>query len=383
MNTPSPAEDQSSNAPGSLAEELRDSVRDVLRDQCSLGHVRRIVNGDPAPAQALLRTAAELGWMGVALPEDQGGSGLGFGAICVLYEELGRHLAPLPLLPLAMCAEALATSHSPDLKRHLPALVAGECSATVASLHEAFDARAIRLRRMGSALQLQGHLSGLQGATDAALMLLFARDDEGVLHALLLEPQRDGVRLVDRDSSDPTRTLCSAELHGLEVSMDRMLMGIEAELLAERLLSHACLALASDAVGGAAAIFELTVDYLCTRNQFGRAIGSFQALKHRAADLKVQMEASTALLREAVTAADRGYASAPQLASMAKFHACDTYARVAAEAVQMHGGIGFTWEHHCHLFLKRAKLNQQLHGRSEWHQDWIGRSLSANALEAQ
>ncbi|WP_167772621.1 acyl-CoA dehydrogenase family protein [Ramlibacter henchirensis] len=381
MNNPPRAADPSANAADSVTEDLRDSVRDVLREQCSLGHVRRIVDGDREPEQALLRIAAELGWMGVALPEDQGGSGLGYGALCALYEELGRHLAPLPLLPLAMCIEALATCHSPELKRHLPPLVAGECSATVSSLDQAFDARAVRLRRLGSALQLHGRLSGLQGATDAALLLLFARDEEGALHVLLLDPRRDGVTLVDRGSSDLTRTLCSADLDGLEVSADRLLVGVDAEALAERLLSHACLALASDAMGGAAAIFELTVDYLRTRHQFGRAIGSFQAIKHRAADLKVQMEASTGLLRQAVAAADLGQASAPRLAAMAKFHACDTYARVAAEAVQMHGGIGFTWEHHCHLFLKRAKLNQQLHGRSEWHQDRIARSLSANALE--
>lgn len=381
INNPPRAADLSANAADSVTEDLRDSVRDVLREQCNLEHVRRIVDGDREPAQALLRIAAELGWMGVALPEDQGGSGLGYGALCVLYEELGRHLAPLPLLPLAMCAEALASCHSPQLKRHLPALVAGECSATVSSPAQALDAPALRLRRSGGALQLHGRASGLLGGTDAALLLLLARDDEGALHALLMDPRRDGVTLVDQRSSDPTRTLCSADLDGVEVPADRVLIEVDAEALAQRLLNHACLALASDAVGGAAAIFESTIDYLRTRHQFGRAIGSFQAIKHRAADLKVQMEASTGLLRQALTAADLGHSSAHQLAAMAKFHACDTYARVAAEAVQMHGGIGFTWEHHCHLFVKRAKLNQQLHGGSEWHQDRIARSLSVTALE--
>ena len=131
------------------------------------------------------------------------------------------------------------------------------------------------------------------------------------------------------------------------------------------------MALACDSLGGAERLFDLTLEYLRTRHQFDRPIGSFQALKHRCADLAVDMAAAEALLDDAIAAAGEDAADALPKAHSAKYVACETYARVAAEAVQLHGGIGFTWEHSCHLFLKRASLNRFLYGSTKWHQDRI------------
>ena len=136
------------------------------------------------------------------------------------------------------------------------------------------------------------------------------------------------------------------------------------------------MALACDSIGGAEIIFDATVAYLKTRKQFNRLIGSFQALKHRCADLKVLLEVSGTSVEQAVQAM-REHSELAGLASMAKFYAGDAYAHIAGEAMQLHGGIGFTWEHDCHLYLKRAKLNQALYGGSRWHQDRAARALVA------
>jgi alkylation response protein AidB-like acyl-CoA dehydrogenase len=151
--------------------------------------------------------------------------------------------------------------------------------------------------------------------------------------------------------------------------------GADALALQNRLIDHAALALACESNGAAQTIFDKTIEYMKTRTQFDKPIGSFQGLKHRVATHKVKMEASKAATRAAVqhvVTNDEG----SKWASIAKFSACDTYEAVAYDAVQLHGGIGYTWEHDCHLFLKRAKLNQQLFGDTQWHRDRTATLLS-------
>ncbi len=192
------------------------------------------------------------------------------------------------------------------------------------------------------------------------------------MRALAIDPKRHGVSIDLFKAGDLTRHLGEVSFNNLELPAD-CLMDADGRQLAERLLTHGSLALASDSVGGAARIFELTIEYLKTREQFGRPIGSFQALKHRCANLKVLLEVGAATVREAVAQAEM--ADAARWACMAKFQGCDAYANIAGDAIQLHGGIGFTWEHHCHLFLKRARLNQQLYGGSEWHRDRVAQLI--------
>ena len=171
---------------------------------------------------------------------------------------------------------------------------------------------------------------------------------------------------------DATRTLGRLRLDQHPVPAERLLAeGAAAEQLRERLMDHAALALAADSIGGAAAIFDITLEYLKTRRQFDRPIGSFQALKHRCATLRIRQRAAEASLLRAREASTGGIERPSTAASIAKFEACDAYLAIAAQAIQLHGGIGFTWEHSCHLFLKRAKLNQVMFGSSGWHQDRV------------
>lgn len=346
---------------------LRDAVRDVFNDRLTLDALRRLANGGAKIDEALWGNAGELGWIGINVPEQYGGSGLGFAALAALYEEAGRYLAPIPLLPTVLCADALVAGGSDAQKKAwLPAIVAGRCIGAVSSPSDALIGRIPVLKKKGSAVILDGLAGGLLSPTGAGLLIVFAKEESGALRVLVIDPKRDGVAVDIFEAGDLTRHLGEVSFNGTALPAD-CVMDADGRQLAERLLTHGSLALASDSVGGAARIFELTIDYLKTREQFGRPIGSFQALKHRCANLKVLLEVGAATVREAVAQAET--ADAARWACMAKFQGCDAYANIAGDAIQLHGGIGFTWEHHCHLFLKRAKLNQQLYGGSEWHRD--------------
>jgi alkylation response protein AidB-like acyl-CoA dehydrogenase len=345
----------------------------VLEDKLPLTELRRFVNSGAKIDEALWRTATELGWTGLAVPEHLGGTALGFEAQGALYEELGRHLAPLPLLSSALCAEALVRAGSEAQQQAwLPPIAEDGTITAIASPADALDGRVPTLTRSGAGFRLSGEAAGLLSPAGARLVIAFAKDESGAVFAMLLEPERDGFTIELDEVADLTRHRGQISFGGLDVPKDRLLAG-DGRDLAEGLLQHAALGIAFDSIGGASHIFDLTIEYLKTRQQFGRPIGSFQALKHRSADLKVLLEASGATVRDAANRV--GAPDAAYWASMAKFYGSDAYAKTAGEAIQLHGGIGYTWEHHCHLFLKRAKLNQQLFGASEWHRDRAARLL--------
>jgi alkylation response protein AidB-like acyl-CoA dehydrogenase len=339
-------------------EVLRESFRDVLTDASDSGDVRRHFNSGDGRCEALWSKAADLGWFALLTPEEHGGLGLGRTAAAVLYEELGRVAAPLPMLGALLGAEVLAHFGEEHQKQTwLPRLAAGEIAAFGADgLGQ--EANALRLadeRVTGDALEL------LDGA-EASLLIAPARQGGDVRWVLAelagLSPQRD--ILVDR-----TRGLARARLDAVAASP---LLG-DAGAIGCAVRTHACIAIACDSIGGAKAVLELTIAYLKTREQFGKPIGSFQALKHRCAEHKVAIEAADALVAEAVSRWSRDDDGAELYALLAKSNACDAYAGVATDAVQLHGGIGFTWEHVCHFYLKRAKLNQILFGSGAAHRD--------------
>ncbi|HXC40007.1 MAG TPA: acyl-CoA dehydrogenase family protein [Burkholderiales bacterium] len=362
-----------------LIEELRTAARDVLQDKLELDKLRRFIDSGARIDQDLWRNAAELGWLSLALPEQHGGSELGTAEMAVIHEELGRWLAPIPFLPTVLCADALvAAAPAAAQDRWLPEIAQGHCIASLSSPADAVAGRLPELKKQGAKLRLSGNVPGLPSPDGAKLLLVFARDEAGAVRALLLEPASDGVAITLQQTADLTRHVGSLSIDG-DIPAERLLPG-DGRALAERLLTQASLALGSDSIGGAKRAFELTVEYLKTRQQFGKPIGSFQALKHRAADLRVLIEAADTAVAEAVArSGPNNDGDAATWAAMAKFYGCDAYARVAADAIQLHGGVGFTWEYYCHFFLKRAKLNQQLFGNSEWHRDRAARLLTAKA----
>ena len=356
-------------------EALRNGIRDVLEREATRDRVQSFVAGGLTLDGPLWAKASELGWLALAIPEDHGGLGLDFAGLAILYEELGRFVAPLPLVGTMLVAEALATAGSPEQQAlWLPRIAAGEVPASLAVHCPA--AAGVSMARVGGMLTLSGHAGDLIEGAAARLLLIAATEADGTPRHILLEPEADGVDVVFEPTMDQTRHLAHVRLDNTLIPAGRLLPG-SGEMLNEALLTHAALALACDAMGGAAAIFEQTVDYLKIREQFGKPIGSFQALKHRCADHKVALEASSAVAREAAAKRAAGAPDAALYAAMAKFYACDVYATIATDAVQLHGGIGFTWEHPCHLFLKRAKLSEALFGTAAAHADRAANLLLA------
>jgi alkylation response protein AidB-like acyl-CoA dehydrogenase len=321
---------------------LRDGVRDVLDREVNSERLHRYVDAATVFDEALWAEAAGLGWPALTVPEAYDGLGLGMAEAAVLFEEVGRALAPLPLLGTWLAGRAIELAGSDDQKAAwLPRIASGELPA---------------------AFGPKGDDDVLEGG--GARLFVIDHGD----HFLVREADASEVTI--ERTQDATRHFARLTA-GAGDSMPAT------DAVRETLHAEAGLALACDAVGGANVIFDRTVEYLKVRQQFGKPIGSFQALKHRCADHKVALVSSGALVAEAVRLWAAGDPQALLYASTAKASACDVYAKVAEDAVQLHGGIGFTWEHDCHLFLKRAKLNQALFGSSPARLDDAARRLVA------
>jgi alkylation response protein AidB-like acyl-CoA dehydrogenase len=353
-------------------DDLRNSIRRVLTERASREHVLRFVNSSDVYDKGLWSEAAKLGWLALSVPEDNGGLGLGIIGAALLYEELGRRVAPVPILGTLLVAEAVAMAGTAAQKASwLPELAAGIAPASLQVIDPKSKAPSVRLRRRtDGALVLSGDARDLLDGAAASLLLVTAQSEDGALHLVLVRPGEDAVTLQSEMLVDRTRHLAHAHFDDLVLPADRQLgeMPLRAGLT-DALLGHAALALACDGVGVADAVLTLTIEYLKTRVQFGKPIGSFQAVKHRCANHKVALESARAMTYEAVRCWGDGRSDAAAQSSLAKAYACDVATVIATDAVQLHGGIGFTWEHPCHLFLKRAKLNEALFGTRAAHED--------------
>jgi len=331
--------------------ELHDAARQVLRGV-----------GLAADEQATWTLIAELGWLMVSLDEERGGLGMGLPGACALHTEMGRALATAPLLPALLAIDAISQVEIADRVDWLERLSTGEDYVATAlgesSLAVVTDS--------GGQLRLTGSAEAVPSADRASHVLVCTTAADCVA---LVPLQQAGVIVTARPTWDTTRRLFDVAFADVVLDCQLVLVsGTAAGLLSRRLWLQRDFALAADAVGGAAALLELTVDYLQTRQQFGRPLALFQALKHRCADLKAQVEGARALLLDKLARLDSTLAGvdtiaeAEQMGRKVKQLACSSYAMVAEESLQLHGGIGMTSEHTCHLFLKRAMLDEHLGG---------------------
>jgi alkylation response protein AidB-like acyl-CoA dehydrogenase len=343
----------------SLDEDFRDALREMARSFSaqSLNPVAaRAWREDGADTAAVEAELAALGWLGVEVPEEHGGVGGGFGDLAILLHELGRQAAPVPFFATAVLGVGgLLEGSAEQRATWLPAIAAGEAVVTAALTGERGLPAALDVTATpgDGAWRLDGVAAFVPDLLRADAVLVAAGGD-----LFLVRTGAAGVARTAQPTVDQTRRLGRLALDGVTVE-DAQRIGDGA---ADRLVERAALALAADGVGGAERVLELTVEHLQTRSQFGRPIGSFQALKHRCADMFLRLEASRAAVGEAVAAVDRG-APGP-FGAIAKSYAGDAYVATAADGVQLHGGIGFTWEHDLHVYLKRARLNQTLYGDS-------------------
>ena len=328
---------------------LRDAVRSLLEKR---------------PDDAWSRLCGEIGVAGLAVPESYGGSGASLRETCVVLEELGRTLTPAPLLGSAVLAgTALLGSGDTDAcHRLLPGIADGTRLAALAWAPATGrwepDEVACTADRRGR-LDGEAHYVLDGGAADT--LLVAARTTDGVG---LFEVDPAGAEVTPSTTVDLTRRLAVVRLDG---TPGRRLGGGDARDLLARVRDVACVALSAEQVGTAARALELTVEYAKTRTQFGRPIGAFQALQHRMADLHVLVETARSISWAAAETVD------PVLAAAAKVHCSEALMTVAGEMIQLHGGIGITWEHDAHRYFKRAHGAWHLFGQPAEHVARLGR----------
>jgi acyl-CoA dehydrogenase len=355
--------------------ELRAVVRALFEKESPEPAVRATMETAAGYEPGLWTTMArELGLQGLAIPERYGGSGAGWVEQGLVFEEMGRALVCAPYLSTVGLAvpALLASGDAAAAERWLPGIAEGRVVATAAltgTMRRGDGDVPLTATRDGAGWRLTGTEPHVLDGGVADLLLVLARADGGA-GLFAVEAAADGMRVTAPRTSDRTRRIARVELSGTPVELvGRDGGGWD---VARQVLPRAAAALACEQVGGAARALELAVDYARTRMQFGRPIGSFQAVKHRCADMLVAVETARSAAWAAVRATDRDARDLPLVASLARAVCSDAYVRCASDCVQVHGGIGFTWEHPAHLHVKRSRGSAVLLGTAHEYRRLIG-----------
>ena len=347
--------------------DLRAAVGELLDRRCTEADLRRVIATDDGFDRDLWTQLANQGVPGMLVDERYGGMGFGALELEAVAEETGRALLPAPFISSAVLTVTLlaAAGSEDDRQRLLPALADGTAIGTVAVTGESGTwTRA----GIGVRADADGTLTGtahyVTWGQIADVILVVARTAEHI-GVFEVAPDAAGFHRTAATVFDPTTPLSTFTFSSTPARRIST-AGWEAVQTA---LDHAVLAGAAEQVGGARRIFDMTVEYLKTRIQFGRPIGSFQALKHMAADLLLEVESATSAAQHAARAVSTDIRTAEGPIALAGFVCAETYDTVAMQAIQMHGGIGFTWEHPAHLFLRRARTGLQLFGGPRLHRE--------------
>lgn len=328
---------------------IAETVRSFFAEQATSERTRKAMESAHGHDADLWRAASqELGLVGLALPEAFGGSGLGQVETAIVAEAAGYQVAALPLLASGLASRALIAGGSEAQQAEwLPKLASGEVIGSFAQGGRIVGGR------------LHGRIDHVPHGAVAHLFVIAAEGGVALL-------SRDAAVVTPCTSMDQTRPYARLSVDGAEV--EPLADGPAAIDAANR---AGWIALAADALGGAQACLDRTVDYARERVQFGRVIGSFQAIKHRLADMMIEIEQARSAVYWAACAADEGSPDALMAAHSAKALAADTYRFCAGNMIQLHGGIGFTWEHDAHLYFKRAQSDATLLGTPDWHRERI------------
>ena len=362
---------------------LRSEVRKYLDENVPLEEVRKIADTPAGFSRETWKQIAELGWLGLTIPESHGGAGLGFVDWVVVLEETGRSLLPTPLVSSTLAAQALCWAGSEaQQKRWLPALAEGTTIGTLALLEQSdsHDASGISLRAESAAgdFTLRGEKLFVADAAAADLFVVSFRlgagteDGSDPVAFALVSRDQSGVSAQDVPGIDLTKRLGRLGLDGVRVSREDILPGGGAALL-QRLVDAGAAAVSAEAIGAAEAALALTAGYAVERTQFGRPIGTFQGVKHPLAEMYVDIESFKSLVCYAAWCLDEDHVDASLAVSRAKAYASEAFARIGLDAVQLHGGIGYTWEYDAQLFLKRAKWMRPMFGDADWHYERVAR----------
>jgi acyl-CoA dehydrogenase len=358
---------------------LQQTARDYLAEHSPLTVCREVLETDQPYAAELWKGAAEMGWQGAVIPEEFGGAGFGHLELAMIAEEVGRALAPIPFSSsVYLATEAILLAGSEEQKKkYLPGLASGETIGTLALVE-----RPGQNSTEGVAATFKsGKLSGTKLPVpdgDIADFAVVAAQGDGGVSLVIVDLDAEAVTRTSVGSFDPSRSLAKIDFDGAEASL--IGKAGQGDALAQRVLDRAAVLLAFEQLGGAERAFEITKDFMNGRFAFGRPISSFQALKHRLADLWCEIQLTRSNCYYGAWALSNDEPELGVAACISRIAACKAYDLAGVEMIQLHGGVGYTWEYDCHLFYRRAKLLSVLLGNpSSWKDKLVTRLREQNA----
>jgi alkylation response protein AidB-like acyl-CoA dehydrogenase len=359
-------------------EEFRSGLRRFLEAQSSTAEVRRLMETDSGFERERWRKInLELGLSAIHIPEAYGGSGFGCGELAIVLEEMGRALLCAPYFSSVVLAATAIMKAGTEAQKQalLPAIAAGDTLATLAFAEDEgrWDASGVAMiaTPSGAAYRLEGTKSFVLDGHTADLVVVLARrpgssGEEG-LSFFTVPGDAPGLERRLLKTMDPTRKLARLHFGSVEATLLGELGGAAAPFA--RTMQQAAVCLANEMVGGAEKLRDAALDYAKMRMQFGRSLASFQTMKHKQADMLVDVELAKSAAYYAAAAVDEDDDDLPAIASLAKASAAEAYLQTAIHAIQIHGGIGFTWDNDTHLWFKRAKSSEILFGDAVYHRE--------------
>jgi len=365
---------------------LRSTARKFFENECASQVVRTLMETPEGVTPALWSKLAEQGWLGLTYPEAYDGMGLGLVDLVVLMEEMGRAVVPGPYFSAVLLGGGiiLEAGGEAQKKEWLPKIAGGQARVTLAWMEPSAelgpDGITLAALEKGGTYTLSGTKLFVHDAHTADAIVVAARTGksgaDGI--SLFLVPKgAKGLTVTLLPTMDQTRKLCEVTLKGVSLGVDGRLGEIGGGWTAlARVLDRATVALCAEMCGGAQKVLDMTVEYAKIRQAFGRPIGSYQGVKHKAADMLVDVENSKSITYYAAWAMDEGVSEGPLAVSMAKAYVSDAYRRVSANGIQLHGGIGFTWEHDLHLYFKRAKGSEFTFGDATFHRERVAQLVN-------
>jgi alkylation response protein AidB-like acyl-CoA dehydrogenase len=362
---------------------LKNSVRAALDEQCKPEHVRAMFDDPKGYSAELWGEMAKLGWLGLPFPEEQGGAGLGLVELALVMDEMGRAAYTGPFFATVVLGGlGIMLGGEPAQKdKWLSAIAAGNARATAALLEEHLDwdpaSIAATAAKSGSGWTLSGLKRFVPWAHAADVVLVPARSPEG-LSLFLLDPKASGVTLKPMVGIDLGSRWSEMRLDKVAVGADSVLgqPGTAGPVI-EALLRRAAVMSSAEMLGCARRCLDMSVEYAKVREQFGQPIGSFQAIRHRCAEMLLEVDNAHAAVYYAAWALTAGAEDAAIASSICKAYVSEAARKVCGDAIQVHGGIGFTWEYDLHLYMKRAKALEPLYGDAEYHRELIARHVTA------
>jgi alkylation response protein AidB-like acyl-CoA dehydrogenase len=369
---------------------LRQTARSFLDKECPSTFVRRMMDDPAGITDEFWTQLAELGWLGLIYPEAVGGVGLGMVDLTVVLEEMGRAVMPGPFFSTVLLGGLLIAQAGSEAQKAawLPRLTGGTARATLALTEESarWDAAGVQLAAKPGktgGFVLSGTKLFVPDGHQADLLVVAARtarptkDDPRHGVSLFLVPaDRKGVRTALLPTMDQTRKLAEVQLSRVAVGPEDLLGPLHGGWAPlARVLDRATVGLCAEMCGGAQKVLDMCTEYAKVRVAFGKPIGTYQAVKHKCADMLVAVENAKSITYYAAWAMDQDGPEAPLAAAMAKAYVSDAYRKIAGDGIQLHGGIGFTWEHDLHLYFKRAKGSEVAFGDATLHRERVAQLI--------